>query len=70
MRMKKIFTYEKGFVAFCIVVAVLFALGAVAVSNGSFSVIRAGAVSFLSVGALLYLFLAFCFARPKPPTVA
>jgi len=69
--MKKMLTsYDKGFMVFSLVVAALFALGAVAVADGNFSIFRALLVGFLSLGALLYLFLAFCFVRPKPPTVA
>ena len=68
--MKKIFTYEKGFVAFCIVVAILFAMAAIAVSGGSFSVFKAFGAVFFGIGSLAYLFLAFVFARPKPPRLA
>lgn len=68
--MKKIFTYDRGFTVFCLVVAILFALAAIAVSGGSFSVFKAFGAVFFGIGSLAYLFLAFVFARPKPPRLA
>lgn len=62
---------KRKFTLFSIVIAALFALGAVAVYSGELSVLKGAAASFLGFGALCYVFLAILFARPEtPPTIA